>query len=56
MSHEEPSYNQMMINAWTALSVLICAGVFGCFVFGDCFLQTGHWIWDLLRYLASPII
>lgn len=56
MSHDAPAYNQTLINAWTALSVLICAGVFICFVFGDSFLATGHWIWDLVRWLNSPII
>jgi hypothetical protein len=56
MSDESNPYNQLFINAWTILSVLVAAAVFVCFVFGGSFLHTGHWIWDLIRYLFSPII
>jgi ABC-type multidrug transport system permease subunit len=56
MSDETPAYSQTYIQAWTILSLLVSTIVFICFVFGTTFLRTGHWIWDLLRYLASPII
>jgi hypothetical protein len=26
------------------------------FLFGQTLLHAGHWIWDLVRYIASPII
>jgi hypothetical protein len=26
------------------------------FLFGQTLLHAGHWVWDLLRYLARPII
>jgi hypothetical protein len=54
--HDEPPYNQLYINAWTILSALVAAGIF----FGLCFngplTHLFHWVWDLLRYLARPII
>ena len=56
MSAEPPSYNQLYITAWTILSVVVAAIIFGAFVFGQPLLHAGHWIWDLLRYLARPII
>jgi hypothetical protein len=56
MSAETPAYNQTYIQAWTVISLLVSAFVFLCLIMGSSFLATGHWIWDLLRYLASPII
>jgi hypothetical protein len=57
MSDEPPKpYDQLFINAWTILSALVAGTVFITFVFGQPLLHTGHWIWDLIRYLASPII
>jgi hypothetical protein len=56
MSHEEPPYNQIMINAWSTLSALVAAIVFFCFCFGSTFLHAGHWVWDLLRWICLPII
>jgi hypothetical protein len=56
MDAEAKPYNQLFINAWTVISALVALAVFICFVFGAEFLATGHWIWDLLRWLASPII
>jgi hypothetical protein len=56
MSNETKPYNQLAIQAWTILSLIAAAIFFGMLVFGDRLLNTGHWIWDLLRYLASPII
>jgi hypothetical protein len=56
MSAEPPSYNQLYIRAWTLLSVIVAVIFFGMFIFGQQLLHTGHWIWDLLRYLARPII
>jgi len=56
MSAEPKPYNQLYIQAWTLLSIVVAAILFVAFVFGQTLLNTGHWIWDLIRYLASPII
>jgi len=56
MSDEPPPYNQLYIQAWTLLSLVVCVVLFGMFVFGQPLLHAGHWIWDLLRYLARPLI
>ena len=56
MSDETKPYNQLYIQAWTILSILVAALIFGSFIFGPQLLGTGHWIWDLIRYLARPII
>ena len=52
MSAEPKPYNQLYIQAWTILSILVAALIFGSFIFGPQLLGTGHWIWDLIRYLA----
>jgi len=56
MSPEPPPYNHLYIRAWTLLSLVVSAIFFGMFLFGQTLLYAGHWIWDLVRYLASPII
>jgi hypothetical protein len=56
MSAEPKPYNQLYIQAWTLLSLVVSVILFGAFVFGRPLLHAGHWIWDLIRYLASPII
>jgi hypothetical protein len=56
MSDEQPPYNQLYITAWTLLSVVAAVVLLGMFVFGPHLLHAGHWIWDLIRYLFSPII
>ena len=56
MSAEPPPYSQLYIRAWTLLSLVVSAIFFGTFLFGQTLLHAGHWIWDLVRYLASPII
>jgi hypothetical protein len=56
MSDEPKPYNQLYIQAWTILSIIVAAGIFLAFIFGSTLMHTGHWIWDLLRYLARPII
>jgi hypothetical protein len=53
--HERP-YNQLVINAWTALCAVVALAIFGMFAFGPHLLKAGHWVWDLIRYLFSPII
>jgi len=53
--HEKP-YCQTYIQAWTILSLIVTAGLFLAFIFGTKLMHTGHWIWDLIRWLASPII
>ena len=56
MSAEQPPYNQLYINAWAGLSVLMAAIFFGMFVFGTHLLNAAHVVWDLIRWLASLII
>jgi len=56
MSEEQKPYSQLYINAWTILSALVALAIFGMLCLGQHLLNTGHWIWDLIRYLASPII
>jgi hypothetical protein len=53
---QQPPYCQIYITAWTILSVLVATAIFLAFVFGQHILNTGHWIWDLIRYFARPII
>jgi hypothetical protein len=54
--HHERPYNQLIVNAWTALCAIVAAVFFVMLAFGPHLLKAGHWIWDLIRYLASPII
>ena len=56
MSADAKPYNELAIKAWTILSVVVTALLTAMYVFGTQLLHAGHWIWDLLRYLASPII
>ncbi len=56
MSADAKPYNQLYIQAWTILSAFVTVLLFGMYAFGSHLLHAGHWIWDLLRYLASPII
>ena len=56
MSEEPKPYNQLYINAWTILSAIVSFLLFAMYLFGTPILRAGHWIWDLIRYLASPII
>jgi len=56
MSDKQPPYSQLYINAWTALSAFIAFVLFGMLIFGEHFLKAGHIVWNLLRWLASPII
>jgi len=56
MSAEPPPYNCLYIRAWTLLSLIVSVILFGMFILGSTLLHAGHWIWDLLRYLARPII
>jgi len=52
----EPPYSQVWITAWTILSAIVASLIFLMLVFGPQLLATGHWIWDLIRYFARPII
>jgi hypothetical protein len=56
MSAESKPYSQLYINAWTILSVVVSAIIFGMFLFGATLLHAGHWVWDLIRWICSPII
>ena len=56
MSAETPAYSETYIQAWTLISLLVSVIIFIAFCFGQTFLHTGHWIWDLIRYICSPII
>jgi hypothetical protein len=56
MSAEPPPYNPLYIKAWILLSLVLSVIFFGMFVFGQMLLHAGHAAWDLIRWLASPII
>jgi hypothetical protein len=56
MSAESKPYNQLAINAWTIICVIVTVLLTGMYALGTHLLTAGHWIWDLIRYLASPII
>jgi hypothetical protein len=56
MSTETPSYNPCYIKAWTLLSILLALIVLGMLILGDHFLLAGQSAWDLIRWLASPLI
>lgn len=56
MSAEAKPYNELIIKAWTLVSVVVTVLLTAMYVFGTQFLHAGHWIWDLLRWIASPII
>ena len=56
MSAEAKPYNELAIKAWTILSIVVTVLLSAMYVFGTQFLHFSHWVWDLLRYLASPII
>ena len=56
MSNETADFNPLTVKAWTALSVVLAIFFLVLFFFGDPLLHAGHAVWDLLRYLARPII
>jgi len=56
MSAKSKPYNQLYINAWTILTVVFSLILFLTYTFGTPILKNCHWLWDLIRYLASPII
>jgi hypothetical protein len=56
MSHSPKAYNQLYINAWTVLSLLAAFVMWAMYVCGTQLLHFFGWVWDLIRYLASPII
>jgi hypothetical protein len=55
-SEESLPYSQVAIVAWTILCVVVAVVMFFAFVFNGHLLNTGHWIWDLIRHFAQPII
>ncbi len=56
MSAEHPPYNPSYIKIWTVLSIVLAVIIFGMLTLGDHFLAGGKGVWDLLRWLSSPII
>ncbi len=56
MSADPVPYNPLIIKAWTVLSVIVAIITLVMFVCGQPLLQAGHIVWDLLRWLASPLI
>ena len=56
MSAEPKSYNSLAIKAWATLSALVGLGIFGMLVLGPDLLKAGQAAWDLIRWLATPII
>ena len=53
---EAPVYNQTYINAWTILSIVVAGVLFLAFCLNQPITNFFHWVWDLIRYLARPII
>ena len=56
MSDEQLPYSPIYIKAWTILSVTLAVGFLGMFFLGNHLLSAGHAAWDLIRWLARPII
>ena len=56
MSAESPAYSPTSIKVWTYVSIGAAVIFFGMFVLGDVILQAGKPAWDLIRWLASPLI
>ncbi len=56
MSAESAPYSPLYIKAWTILSIVLALVIFGMLVLGNQFLLAGQSAWDLIRWLASPII
>jgi hypothetical protein len=56
MSAEHSPCNSCYIKAWTLLSIVLSVIILGMLALGDHFLLAGKSAWDLIRWLASPII
>ena len=56
MSAEQPPYNRVYLKAWIILSVILGLFLLSLFLVGDHLRDAGHIVWDLIRWLASPII
>jgi hypothetical protein len=56
MSDEQLPYCPIYIKAWAILSVTLGLVFLGMFFLGDHLLNAGHSAWDLVRWLARPII
>ena len=56
MSAPAPSYSPFYVKAWTMLSILLGLLFLALFIFGDDFLHAGAITWNLLRWLARPLI
>jgi hypothetical protein len=56
MSDEQLPYSPLYIKAWTILSVTLAVFFLGMFFLGNHLLNAGHSVWDLIRWLARPII
>jgi len=56
MSDEARPYNPCYIKSWTLISILLALVVFVMLACGDTLLLAGKSAWDLLRWLASPLI
>ena len=55
-SHSEPAYNPLVIKAWGTLSALVGLLILGMLSFGPWLLPEFHKVWDLIRWLFSPLI
>jgi hypothetical protein len=56
MSDEQPPYSPVYIKAWALLSITVALIFLGMFFLGNHLLNAGHAAWDLIRWLARPII
>jgi hypothetical protein len=56
MSAEPRPYNPLAIKAWALLSVIFSVAMFGLFIFNGPLTYAGRVVWELLRWIARPII
>jgi hypothetical protein len=56
MSAEPRPYNPLAIKAWASLSTIFCLVMFGMLACGPQLIEAGRSVWDLIRWLATPII
>ena len=56
MSAEVPAYNPCYIKAWTLLSIVLAVILFTMFANCDRLLRFFQPLWDLIRWIFSPVI
>jgi hypothetical protein len=56
MSDHPLPYHPRYIQFWTVLSIILGIVLLSMFIFGDDYLNFGHVVWILIRWIFSPII